>query len=112
MTTTDPRPDSTPAAQDPNLRTITLDEPIQRGEQKIHTLTLRKPKSGALRGVSLAALVNIDVLALQTVLPRICDPILTAQEIAQLDPADLIAAGAAVASFFMSKAERAAFQIA
>ncbi|WP_459614367.1 phage tail assembly protein [Bordetella sp. 2513F-2] len=100
------------ASQDAGAQTVTLDEPIRRGDQVIERLTIRKPTSGALRGVTLVALSQIDVIALQTVLPRICEPILTKQEIANLDPADLMAVGATVASFFMSKADRAAFQIA
>ena len=63
--------------------TITLDTPITRGEQIIETIILRKPQVGALRGTSLAALVNLDVDALQRVLPRITTPTLTEAEIAQ-----------------------------
>ncbi|SAI47515.1 Phage tail protein E [Bordetella ansorpii] len=97
-------------ANNPNLRTVTLDEPIQRNGQDIATLTIRKPNTGALRGVTLVALAQIDVAALQIVLPRICDPILTPAEIAALDPADLMSVGAEVASFFIPKAQRASFQ--
>jgi len=36
--------------------TVTLDEPIQRGEQRIESLLLRKPTAGELRGISLVEL--------------------------------------------------------
>jgi len=89
-----------------DVQTVDLDSPIPRASGAITRLTLRKPKAGALRGVALVALANIDVDALRVVLPRISEPILTAAEINEMDPRDLLAVGAAVASFFLSKAER------
>lgn len=91
---------------------LTLESPIKRGGQDIHSVTVRKPKAGALRGTSLVNLVQLDVASLQTVLPRVTEPMISATEVANLEPADLLALGAAVASFFMTKAERAALQTA
>ncbi|MFY2089915.1 phage tail assembly protein [Achromobacter xylosoxidans] len=96
----------------PDLKSVDLDEPIKRASGEITRVLIRKPKAGALRGVNLMALVQVDVQALRTVLPRVCDPILTPAEIGELDPADLLNVGAALASFFMSKAERQAIQTA
>ncbi|WP_429927043.1 phage tail assembly protein [Achromobacter xylosoxidans] len=95
-----------------DLKSVDLDEPIKRASGDIARLLIRKPKAGALRGVTLMALVQVDVQALTTVLPRVCEPILTPAEIRDLDPADLLNVGATVASFFMSKAERQAIQTA
>ena len=91
-------------------KTITLDEPVKRGDTLIEEITLRKPKAGELRGVSLVDLGNINVVALQQVLPRITTPILTAHDVANLVPADLLEIGAEVASFLVKKADRTAFQ--
>lgn len=91
-------------------KTITLDEPIKRGDTLITEITLRKPKAGELRGVSLVDLGNMSVVALQQVLPRITTPILTGQDVANLDPADLLEIGAEVAAFLVKKADRMAFQ--
>ena len=85
---------------------IILDEPIKRGDSLITELTVRKPKAGALRGVSLIDLANLSVSALQVVLPRITEPTLTAHDIANMDPADLLAVGAEVGAFLVSKADR------
>jgi len=85
---------------------IILDEPIKRGDSLITELTVRKPKAGALRGVSLIDLANLSVTALQVVLPRITEPTLTAHDIANMDPADLLAVGAEVGAFLVSKADR------
>lgn len=90
---------------------MTLDEPIKRNGRDIKSLTIRKPNSGALRGLSLIALSQISVSELQTVLPRIFDPMLTPQEIASMDPADLMSVRATVSSFFLAKAEKAKYQI-
>jgi len=89
-------------------QTVTLDEPIIRGSQTITSVQLRKPKSGELRGVSLAELGQMDVSALQRILPRITTPTLTAQDIANLDPADLLSLGVEVTLFLLKKADRLA----
>lgn len=67
--------------------THTFDTPIVRGEQTITHVTLAKPSAGALRGTSLAALVNLDVDALRKVLPRISTPTLTEMDVTLMDPA-------------------------
>ena len=89
-----------------NQAVIELDEPIKRGDGFITSLTVRKPKAGALRGISLIELGNLNVSALQIVLPRITEPTLTAHDVANMDPADLLAVGVEVASFLASKADR------
>jgi len=81
-----------------------LDTPLTRGSQKITKVTLRKPKSGELRGVSLSDLVNLDVSALSRVLPRISSPTLTEQDVANIDPADLVMLGGIFVGFLMPKA--------
>jgi len=82
---------------------VTLDEPLQRGEQAITEITLRKPSAGELRGVSLLELAQLDVSALHKVLPRITTPTLTEHDISRLCPADLLAIGAEIAGFFARK---------
>ncbi|WP_043201718.1 phage tail assembly protein [Paraburkholderia acidipaludis] len=96
---------STLSAAEPN--TLTLDTPIVRGKQTITEITLRKPQSGELRGVSLSDLVSLDVSALSKVLPRISSPTLTEHDVAQLDPADLVQLGGIFAGFLMPKAVKA-----
>lgn len=87
-------------------KAINLDEPIKRGETLISEITIRRPKAGELRGVSLMELGNLSVAALQTILPRITQPTLTAQEVANMDPADLTELGSEVALFLVKKADR------
>lgn len=83
--------------------TVTLDTPIRRGTTSIDSITLRKPNSGELRGVSLAELLQIDVNSLVKVLPRISSPTLTSIEVTSMDPADLFALGTKVCGFLLQK---------
>ncbi|WP_439587671.1 phage tail assembly protein [Hydrogenophaga sp.] len=89
--------------------TVTLDQPIQREGQSIAALTLRKPASGELRGLSLINLLQMDVESLATLLPRISSPTVHRAEVLAMDPADTLAAGIVVAGFLQQKGERAAF---
>ena len=83
--------------------TVTLDTPIRRGTTSIESITLRKPNSGELRGVSLVELLQMDVGSLIKVLPRISSPCLTAVEVAGMDPADLLALSSKISGFLLQK---------
>ncbi len=82
---------------------ITLDYPLQRGETTITTITLRRPSSGSLRGLSLTDLLSMNTDALTKVIPRISTPSLTEQEVGMLDPSDLVAIGSEIAGFLVPK---------
>ena len=88
------------------FRTVSLDTPIDRDEQQIATLQLRKPKSGELRGLSLVDLGQLKVDALTKLLPRISTPPISEAEAANLDPADLLACGAEIGGFLLQKSQR------
>lgn len=94
------------APKHPNQDVITLDTPIKRGSVEINEITLRKPMAGELRGVTLADLLQMDVLALRKVLPRISNPALTDQELGQMDPADLVQLGGVVTGFLLPKSAK------
>ena len=97
-----------PASPQATPGVITLETPIVRGEQRIESITLRKPAAGELRGIKLADLLNADVGSILTLLPRITSPTLTAHEAAELDTVDLAAVTGEVIGFFMSRAQRTA----
>lgn len=97
-----------PASPQATPGVITLETPIVRGEQRIESITLRKPAAGELRGLKMADLLNADVGSILTLLPRITTPTLTAHEAAALDSVDLAAVTGEVVFFFMSRAQRAA----
>lgn len=108
--TQDQNSNAAPAPE--GVEVVTLDCPIKRGDTEIKEVTLRKPLAGQLRGIKLAELLNLDVGSVQLVLPRISAPALLPHEIAQLDPADLAELGVKVASFFVRKSSREAYQTA
>lgn len=71
-----------------NTKTITLKQPITRGETQITEIQVRKPNVPALKGLKLLDLMQSDVNALSTLLPRITQPMLTKADIDRLDVAD------------------------
>ena len=97
------QPDVKPLADD---NTVVLDTPIRRGTTSIDSITLRKPNSGELRGVSLADLLQMDVASLIKVVPRISSPTLTAIEVSGMDPADLLALSSKISGFLLQKSAK------
>lgn len=95
----------TPAAPAPP-NSVTLDTPIRRGEQTISAVTVRKPSAGELRGIALSDLLQMDVGALHTVLPRITSPTLTTADVSNLEPSDLVQLAGVVVGFLLPKAAR------
>ncbi len=85
---------------------VQLDEPIKRGDQVIDVITLRKPKAGELRGLSLQEILQLDVNSLQVLLPRISHPTLTKEDVANMDTADLTAVGTELVGFFVQKEKK------
>ncbi|MGL5469876.1 MAG: phage tail assembly protein [Shewanella sp.] len=82
---------------------VTLDQAISRGKESVTEVTLRKPKAGELRGLSLSDLLNLDVNAISTVLPRISSPMITKDEVINMDPADLVQIGGEISNFLVPK---------
>ena len=95
--------DVKPLADD---NTVILDTPIRRGTTTIDSITLRKPSSGELRGVSLVDLLQMDVASLIKVVPRISSPTLTAIEVSGMDPADLLALSSKISGFLLQKSAK------
>lgn len=96
----------TPAAKMPETAIVPLDTPIQRGDNTIASITLRKPRAGELRGLSLSELLSTNVDAHIKLLPRISTPTLIAAELEAMDPADLAALASEVVGFLLPKAMR------
>ncbi|SDK78283.1 Phage tail assembly chaperone protein, E, or 41 or 14 [Modicisalibacter muralis] len=103
---TDTQPEVPAELPRQQTETVELDSPIQRGKTPITEIHVRKPKSGALRGVALTDVLQMDVAALTKVLPRITEPALTEAEIRDMDPADLVQLGGVVAGFLLPRKAR------
>ncbi|MEQ1966422.1 phage tail assembly protein [Xenorhabdus nematophila] len=94
----------------PEQATVTLDDPIVRGTTTISDVIIRKPNSGALRGVRLQALMEMDVDSIMLVLPRITAPALTKNDLLLMSPGDLINLSIEVVNFLLPKSARSDFQ--
>ncbi|MEQ1968393.1 phage tail assembly protein [Xenorhabdus nematophila] len=103
--------EQTPAIQ-PEHATVTLDDPIARGATSITDIVVRKPNSGALRGVRLQALMEMDVDSMMLVLPRITAPALTKNDLLLMSPGDLINLSIEVVNFLLPKSVKSDFQTA
>ncbi len=97
--------------QTAELRTVQLDTPIVRGEQKIAFLQVRKPKAGELRGLSLVDIGQLKVDALIKLLPRICSPVITEADAANMDLCDQLAVGAEIGTFLLQRSKQADAQL-
>jgi hypothetical protein len=94
------------ASQLDEIRTVTLDYPIKRGEGVIAEVTIRRPYGSALKGLSLAKLVNeADHDAFAVLIPRITSPMIAKQDIdsGALAPSDLLQIIGQVTDFFIPK---------
>jgi len=88
------------------LATVNLDFPFTRGDQQIASVKVRRPRTGELRGLNIADLVQMNVAATAKLLPRITMPPLTDTEINNLDPADLTQFGMEIQDFLLPKAAK------
>lgn len=88
---------------EPIVVEVPLEEPIIRGEQTLESISLRRPKSGELRGLSMIDIVQLKIDALHELLPRITNPPLTRAEVLNLSPHDLFSLATKVADFFLPK---------
>ena len=100
----------TDEAPAPEARTkftdVTLEEPIKRGETEIATITLRKPKAGELRGLTIEEVISSDVTTLIKLIPRISNPPLIEQEVSDMDAPDIAQCAGAVRGFFMTRGQQ------
>jgi len=81
---------------DTTIVTVTLDgAPAE--------ITIRKPTTGALRGLRLGPVLELDVSALIRLVPRISTPALTEDQVEALDVVEFTQLGAAVPGFFDPK---------
>lgn len=77
--------------------TVTLSEPIKRGEEEIKSILLRKPDSGSYRGLTLTDLIRMDVDSIAEIVPRLS--LITAAEFNKLEPYDLMQVSKSVVRF-------------
>lgn len=89
------------------FETVTLSSPLTRGDTAIDKINVRRPRTGELRGLSLQDIINTDIVALLTLIPRVTEPPLTGDEANNLDPCDFAEIAGTIRGFFMTKGEKA-----
>lgn len=95
-----------PLPVNPDIETVEFDTPIVRGDLTIKEVNINKPKTGALRGLSLSDLLKLDVDTVIKLVPRVSTPPLAEHEVANLDPSDFLNISTAVVGFFASTDQR------
>lgn len=90
---------------------FTLDSDIVIDGKTVHQagteIRIRKPRSGELRGLQVAALLQMDYNQLETLAPRVTTPILHKQDVAAMDPADLTQLGSEITDFLLPRGAKA-----
>lgn len=86
-----------------DLFQATLQEPVEIDGAPVTEITLRRPKAGELRGLSVSALMQLDVTAMLKVLPRITVPPVPAHALEGMDPADFTDLATRVSLFFVKR---------
>ncbi len=107
--TTDVQEQNLDAIQDPNIKSIKFDVGFKRGEQTITEVVIRKPKTRALRGLTLVNVLQLDVDTMAKLAPRITTPTMSENDVYDLDPVDVTKLCKEVISFFV-KTEEEDFQ--
>ena len=95
-----------PMPSNPDIETIVFEQPICRGETVIREVNINKPKTGALRGLSLADVMKLEVDTIIKLTPRISTPTLVEHEVANLELVDLMKISTAVIGFFGTAEQR------
>ncbi len=88
------------------LKTVELENAIRRGNDELTQIQLRKPKTGELRGLNVVDILNMDVNAISTLLPRISTPALTKDEVQELPVEDFVLLAGETVSFLIPKKMR------
>ena len=104
MTAKQTTPDTATTAQGRPTVPVVLQTPIVRNGETITTLQLMKPRTGDLRGLLLAEVLQMKADTIAALLPRITVPTVLKHEVDELDPADLVAMAVEVAAFLVPKA--------
>jgi hypothetical protein len=91
---------------------VTLVTPVKRhdGTDPIKAVEVRRPTVGELRGLKLTDVLQMDVRAMERLLPRITQPALLPVDVAALDPADFLSLAGTVVGFFTTPEQRAALE--
>ncbi|HDR1103016.1 TPA: phage tail assembly protein [Pasteurella multocida] len=87
------------AKEKETIRAIALSVAIQRGDQEIKEVQVLKPTVPALKGLKMFDVLQVDVNAMEILLPRITVPKLHKSDFAQMAVEDFTELATAAVSF-------------
>lgn len=82
-----------------NSKIITLSTALLRGDKQITDITVNKPTVPALKGLKMFDVLQMDVDALQVLLPRVTSPVLHKADFATMEVSDFTELAAAAVGF-------------
>jgi len=83
--------------------TATLSKPVKIDGKDVSEITLRKPATGEMRGLSLVNILQMDINTMIKLLPRISNPPLNEQQVAELELEDFTELAGKTVLFFAKK---------
>ena len=86
-------------------KTVKLARPVEREGSKVAEVTLIEPNAGAMRGLKLANVMQMDVTAMLALIPRITKPVLETHELEQMGSRDFLQLSQEAVLFFVTPAE-------
>lgn len=96
------------STQAPDREEVTLERPIKRAGGNVTVVAVRRPLPLDCQGLSLRDIVDMEAGAMMTLLPRVTEPNLLAQEVGTMHSRDFLALAAEASGFFLPKAARPA----
>lgn len=78
------------------MKTITLKKPLTIDSKEIAKIEVRSPGAGELRGLSLAALAELEVDTILKLMPRVTKPSISEDDAEDFSLPDLLAIGGAL----------------
>lgn len=85
---------------------IKLDNPIKRGDKEITEITVIKPNVPALKGLKMFDVLQMDVDAMQVLLPRVTQPSLHKNDFLNMEVADFTELSATAVGFLGKATEQ------
>lgn len=86
------------------LNAVTLSTPVKIDGKEVKEITLRKPATSELRGLSMVDILRMDVNAMIKLLPRITQPPLSEYQVAkEVEPEDFTELVSKTVLFFAKK---------
>ncbi|MGR3501616.1 phage tail assembly protein [Pseudaestuariivita sp.] len=80
---------------------LTLINAVEIDGKPVKHIQLRKPKAGDMRGLKMTNILQMDVSAMITLIPRISTPALTPQQVDQMEVMDFTILCSGVLAFFV-----------